>query len=117
MDRDRVRTSMTCKSATLDLMVGIGLCLGLGLGLGPACAKVERAPGGDPGGGEGGASGSGLGGHAAGVDAGGRRSDGPIAVPDAGEPAVCGYYKAPLAKVPPDVLIVLDRSGSMDAQV
>ena len=30
---------------------------------------------------------------------------------------VCGFFKGALERLPPDVLIVLDRSGSMEGEV
>jgi hypothetical protein len=100
-----------------------GLCLGLALVL--ACARVDGVPGPDPGQvpGTGGAAGAGTGGSGSGSG----RGTGGVGSPagtgglimgrDGGEEPICGLFKAPLEKLPPDVLIVLDRSGSMNGQV
>jgi hypothetical protein len=102
---------MLSKSAT----VALRCCQGVALLLG--CARVEGVQdtdGGAPpgiGGGNGptrgtGGTGTGTGGLIMGRGTGGT-----------GEEPVCGLFKAPLEKLPPDVLIVLDRSLSMNAQV
>jgi hypothetical protein len=116
---------MMMKAATF----GMGCCGLLALQL--ACARVSVGGRGDgvsgtggmaaPSAGRGGADTSGAG-DASGSGRGGATghvgpcSDGTgnCAKPDA---AVCGLVKAPLDRLPPDVLIVLDRSNSMTGQV
>jgi hypothetical protein len=82
------------------------------------CAGVKVGPGLGADAGVGGAGGGvAIGGQ---TGAGGRGGAPVIIVTDGGKPAdapTCGYFKPPVDRLPPDVLIVLDRSLSMEQQV
>ena len=105
----------------------VGWCWGLCLLGAIGCKASGIRPATDSGGGNGGSGGSGMsvvvgtgGGGEAGASGAGGVSGGPGGE-DAGGPVggagvdgpTCGVQKFPLAKVPPDLLIVLDKSGSM----
>src|SRR5690349_5629413 len=101
-------------------------CAALTWSLGCAQVNGTNAPAADagpsmPGGGSGGASGTDSG-AGPGTDSGtfpqgtGGSGRGTLEA-DAGPPPVCGLFHATLEKQPPDVLVLLDRSGSMTEQV
>lgn len=95
----------------------VGWCSGLCVLTALGCHASGIKPGGGGGGGGAIASGGSAGGAAegsggaSGIDDGG--GGGTAGVAGAADGPTCGMKKFPLAKVPPDLMIVLDKSGSM----
>src|SRR6266540_477635 len=105
--------------------LGLLWCQAFALSIGCAGVKGGVSIGSDAG-----PTGSGLGSGGGQTGAGGSSGIPPVIVGDAGprcdtatgmcaplDAAACGYFKPPVDRLPPDVLIVLDRSLSMEGQV